>query len=354
MNIVFDWAGTLADDQELTWRLTDGVIRDFGGTPIGFEEYRREFSLPAEGFYRKRCPDASWKEIDTAFSESCRRRYPAEAKLWPGIRAGLDCLPCKNRLFLMSTLDQATLEDALDRLGLRSRFETVMGSVADKTRALPEFLRSHDLSLDETVAVGDTPHDIRAARTAGVESIAVAYGYSSAGALAEAEPETLLTGVPELLRYLDKLASAQSRHFPVATVGGLIRDGAGNVLLIRTRKWSGLYGIPGGKVDYGETLESAFVREVREETGLQVRNVRFAMIQDCVEHPEFYRPRHFILVNYVCEVPGEKPAVRLNHESDRFVWAGPKEALGMSLNGPTRILIEKTLEVGRAVPPPGA
>ena len=135
-------------------------------------------------------------------------------------------------------------------------------------------------------------------------------------------------------------------RFEHTDAGLVIRDAEGNLLLVRTRKWSGKYGIPGGKIEYGETMEAAFAREAREETGLAVRDIGFVMAQDCVEHPEFYRPRHFILVNYVARVDGIKPAVRLNHESDAYVWATPAEAMGLDLNGPTRVLLAKALGAG--------
>jgi ADP-ribose pyrophosphatase YjhB (NUDIX family) len=171
----------------------------------------------------------------------------------------------------------------------------------------------------------------------------VAYGYGAEADLAAERPDAVFASFAGLLRQLDKAACAASRHFPVATVGGLIRDDEGNFLLVRTRKWSGKYGIPGGKIEYGETMEAAFVREAFEETGLAVRELRFALVQDCVEHPEFYRPRHFLLVNYLARADGVKPPVRLNHESDAYLWAAPAEALALPLNGPTRVLVESAL-----------
>jgi phosphoglycolate phosphatase len=349
MNVVFDWAGTLADDQKLTWRLTDEVIRSFGAPSVDFETYRREFSLPAEGFYRKFCPGISFERIETAFAALCRARYPAEAALWPGVREGLGCLGCKHALYLMSTLDQAMLEAAVDRLGLQGAFRAVIGSVADKTRALPDLIAREGLSLDETVAFGDSVHDMQAAVAAGIEPLGAAYGYAGAAALERAGAELCFSGFAGLMTHLDKRAFAESRYFPVATVGGLIRDEQGNMLLVRTRKWSGLYGIPGGKVDYGETLENAFIREAREETGLEITDPVFIMNQDCVEHPQFYRPRHYILVNYTAKALGIRPAVKLNHESDACVWAAADQALGLELNEPTRILIEKVLRTGEKV-----
>ncbi|MDB5049577.1 MAG: hypothetical protein JWO30_2648 [Fibrobacteres bacterium] len=349
MNIVFDWAGTLADDQELTWRLTDQAIRSFGHPSVDFETYKREFTLPAIGFYRKYCPGTSWEEIEAVFSDLCRKQYPAAVKLWPGVREGLACLKCRHDLYLMSTLDQAMLEEILELMELRDCFRVVLGSVEDKTLALPDLLRTRGMAQDETAAIGDTPHDMKAALAAGIEPMAVAYGYSSAAALAEAGAEICFPAFKDVLRYLDKMACAESRHFPVATVGGLIYDQAGDVLLVRTRKWSGLYGVPGGKIDYGETMEKAFIREAKEETGLEIGGLAFVLNQDCVEHPEFYRPRHYILVNYTAKAPGLRPPVKLNHESDAYVWTDPKRALEMPLNGPTRVLIEHILAQGRNV-----
>jgi ADP-ribose pyrophosphatase YjhB (NUDIX family) len=59
----------------------------------------------------------------------------------------------------------------------------------------------------------------------------------------------------------------------VPCVGGVVRDDVGRLLLIRRGQEPsrGLWSLPGGRVEPGETLEAAVVREVREETGLDVR-----------------------------------------------------------------------------------
>ncbi|HMA45799.1 MAG TPA: NUDIX domain-containing protein [Frankiaceae bacterium] len=58
----------------------------------------------------------------------------------------------------------------------------------------------------------------------------------------------------------------------VPCVGALVRDGAGRLLLVRrgNEPGRGLWSLPGGRVEPGESAEQALVREVREETGLLV------------------------------------------------------------------------------------
>jgi ADP-ribose pyrophosphatase YjhB (NUDIX family) len=126
---------------------------------------------------------------------------------------------------------------------------------------------------------------------------------------------------------------------PISTVGALIFNPAREVLMIRTHKWSNLWGIPGGKIKWGETAPAALIREVREETALEISNIQFAMAQDCIDSKEFYKPAHFVLLNYTCDTPGGQ--VVLNDEAEEFQWMRPQAALGIELNTPTRILIEE-------------
>lgn len=59
----------------------------------------------------------------------------------------------------------------------------------------------------------------------------------------------------------------------VPCVGAVVLDGGGRLLLIQRghAPSAGLWSVPGGRVEPGETLAEAAVREVREETGLVVR-----------------------------------------------------------------------------------
>ena len=121
--------------------------------------------------------------------------------------------------------------------------------------------------------------------------------------------------------------------------GALIYNDAGQVLMIRTHKWSEKWGIPGGKIDWGETSKAAMIREIKEETNLKVNKVEFVLVQDCIHSKEFYKDSHFVLLNYTCRVVG-KPNVKLNHEAQEFRWLKLADAKKLKLNQPTKILIE--------------
>jgi ADP-ribose pyrophosphatase YjhB (NUDIX family) len=209
-------------------------------------------------------------------------------------------------------------------------------------------LSEHGLSPAETVFIGDMEHDVETARHGGVPSVAVLTGYNRLDQLRRARPDLIVEHLGELRSVLDRNGmrlhgSAPGRRTPIPTVGGLIARDDGRLLLVRTAKWSGLWGIPGGKIEWGEPSEDALRRELREETGLAVRDIRFVLVQDAISPPEFYKDAHFLLLNYTCRVEGPD-AVVLNEESQEHAWVTRAEARSLPLNTPTRILLDATEE----------
>jgi ADP-ribose pyrophosphatase YjhB (NUDIX family) len=140
--------------------------------------------------------------------------------------------------------------------------------------------------------------------------------------------------------------SHPANEFPIATVGALIVNGRGDLLMMRTHKWSHCWGIPGGKIKRGETCEEALRREVREETALEITDIRWVMVQDSIEPPEFERSAHFLLLNYIVNCADAQPRVVLNDEAEEFRWVTVRQARALRLNQPTRVLIDEALRLG--------
>jgi nucleoside triphosphatase len=135
---------------------------------------------------------------------------------------------------------------------------------------------------------------------------------------------------------------AHPEEYPIPTVGALIEK-EGRVLLVKTTKWRGLWGVPGGKVRLGESLEEALRREVLEEVGLTLKEVRFALLQEAIWSPEFHRPAHFLLVNYFAKGEGE---VRPGEEILEWAWVEAEGGLDYPLNSFTRVLLLAYLGAG--------
>ena len=94
---------------------------------------------------------------------------------------------------------------------------------------------------------------------------------------------------------------------PFVGVGAVIVDEAGRVLLVKRRfePLAGQWSLPGGAVDVGETLEACVIREMREETGLDVEVGRVIEVFDRIMHDDEGRVQyHYVLVDYVCRPVG--------------------------------------------------
>jgi phosphoglycolate phosphatase-like HAD superfamily hydrolase/ADP-ribose pyrophosphatase YjhB (NUDIX family) len=335
-NLLLDWSGTLVDDLPPVIGATNYVLEQFGKPPLTRDEFRRHFRLPFTEFYEEFLPDVPLTELDALF----HRRFVEiqdEVTPLPGLYEFLDfCRASGRRLFLLSSMKQEHFEVQSEKLGLRPYFEHPYAGVMDKRAKIGSILETHGLAKEETAFVGDMIHDIETARHGGVMSIAVLTGYDSIEKLTPARPDVVISSLHELRRLLMHESPAR----PVATVGGLIEH-RGKILMVRTRKWSNKWGIPGGKIERGETSEDALRREVLEETGLALCDIRFVMVQDCVDSREFHLPAHFLLLNYTAEA--ESDTVVLNDEAEEFRWVTPEEAGAMDLNSPTRVLLERVI-----------
>ena len=255
----------------------------------------------------------------------------------------------------MSTIHSEHFAAQCRVTGFDAFLDKAYTDVWDKRKKIHEILAENSLRPNETLFIGDMQHDIETARHGGIHSCAVLTGYNTLEQLRAAKPDLVVEHLGELRAVLEQNdlhlkpveKNFEETHPPLATVGALIFNGAGEVLMIRTHKWSNLWGIPGGKIKWGETSVAALRREIKEETDLNVTGIEFVLVQDCIHSKEFYRDAHFVLLNYTCRCAGKNPRVKLNEEARESRWVTPAAAAKMPLNTPTRILLEAVMKNSR-------
>ena len=109
----------------------------------------------------------------------------------------------------------------------------------------------------------------------------------------------------------------------------------GNKVLILKKNYDGdKWHLPGGGVEANETVETACIREIAEETGISVREVKYAGSTNF-----FYKDKQFIGVRFSAKSPTD--TVTLSEEHTDFAWITRSQINDYDLvNGSKRELLE--------------
>lgn len=128
---------------------------------------------------------------------------------------------------------------------------------------------------------------------------------------------------------------------PIVGVGALILDGDSILLIQRGKEpLKGYWSIPGGAVETGERLEAALVREVGEETGLQVEvGCLIEIFERIIRDDEGRTKHHYVLVDSLCRVTGGE--LRSGDDASDVRWVHRAELGNYQLTSGTLPVIEK-------------
>ena len=121
---------------------------------------------------------------------------------------------------------------------------------------------------------------------------------------------------------------ADARAYPtrpfLAVSAAIVRDG--RVLVARRARppADGVFSLPGGVVEAGETLHEAVKREVMEETSITIEPVALAGFRETIVHDaDGGVERHFVILPFAARWIAGEP--RLNEELSEARWVRPAE-----------------------------
>jgi ADP-ribose pyrophosphatase YjhB (NUDIX family) len=118
-------------------------------------------------------------------------------------------------------------------------------------------------------------------------------------------------------------------HPQLAVSAAIFRNG--KILLVRRARSpaKGYYSLPGGRVEFGETLHAALHREVDEETALKIEIIGLAGWREVV--PGATGGRHYLIMSFAARWSSGE--VVLNDELDDFRWLEPESLGDLKLTG---------------------
>jgi 8-oxo-dGTP diphosphatase len=136
----------------------------------------------------------------------------------------------------------------------------------------------------------------------------------------------------------------QPSHPQLAVSAAIFRDD--KILLVRRARspGKGFYSLPGGRVEFGESLHTALHREVDEETALKIEIVDLAGWREVL--PAAPGSGHYLVMSFAARWSSGEPV--LNDELDDFRWL-PPDALGdLPMTGGLQEVIQSARRLVRA------
>ena len=211
--IFFDLDGTLTESGEGITKSVQYALEKLGKPEEDLDKLRVFIGPPLMEQFMKYA-DIDETEARKAV-EYYRERYAVKGIFENQPYEGVENLlrELKGRGYILavaSSKPEYYVTKILDYFNLSSYFEVVVGSEINgartiKTEVIEEALKRLNMSdrRKEVLMIGDKEHDVLGAREAGLDCVAVGYGYGTKEELTAAQPLKIVASVDELLRFFD-------------------------------------------------------------------------------------------------------------------------------------------------------
>ncbi|MGB0466688.1 MAG: phosphoglycolate phosphatase [Pontibacterium sp.] len=211
--VLFDLDGTLVDSVPDLAAAIDQMRVTLGCAPAGVDKVRHWVGNGAQVLVERALADVqktasdkvSFDQAFPLFLAAYAEQSTLQTQLYPGVPECLEGLKARHiKLAVVTNKPLEFTHPILSALGLDSFFKVVMGgdSLPQKKPSPEPLLHAMALSgtvPERTLMVGDSKHDIAAARAAGCPVVAVPYGYNHGEPVAQYQPDLLVNSLDLLL-----------------------------------------------------------------------------------------------------------------------------------------------------------
>ncbi len=196
-NIIFDWSGVISNDYFAVYKATMEIFKKLEIKEITFEKFKKEFCLPYMEYYRKNTSEVDKLLINQIFLEVYGRKV--KAKPFANVKSTLEKLKLKGiKMAIVTSQLEPFIKEEIAAFDLEDIFYQIHANVHDKISNLEKLLEKTGFSKEDTVFVGDTPHDVTAARKAGLRIVASSYGYVERKNIEKENPDFIIDSIEEL------------------------------------------------------------------------------------------------------------------------------------------------------------
>lgn len=199
-NIIFDWSGVVRDTVTNQMWIVNRIFKKYKVGEISIEEFRENWEQPPVIFYQKYLPKGYDEEGRTKLFQELQldKDCPKAVPFSEVIKLIYKCKENGYFLAVVSSDFPETLLPEVKEYGMENIFSEIITDANDKLEPVQKIIKENNLNLENTFFIGDSNHEIDVAKTTGIKSIAVTWGFSSENKLKSHNPDFIVHSSEEL------------------------------------------------------------------------------------------------------------------------------------------------------------
>ena len=206
--MIFDWDGTIVDNQRMWYEGTCSVFNAFGVTPPSFEKACRTFVIPMAQWYQQFGITVSREEEARLFWERAQGYH--DQPLFGDVTRVFDQLTNAGIMIgIVSGTPSGIIAERLHQEKLTDRVRFVLGSSYKKVAPIRTACREFGLCACDAWYVGDRVSDMRDARASGVIPVGITRNYETHHALDEAGATFNIPHLDALFEVVEDVLNAE-------------------------------------------------------------------------------------------------------------------------------------------------